>query len=390
MPERYPDDAALLTLEQDPATGVEYIPTGQSPYYLAFRRLIQRALLSTQRANDLRVYQEDDLQVGLRSGRCFIGDTALDVAATEGIAMIPNTTTHLWVDAAGSVQTGTAGLPADRATFIPLAQITTGASTITEVSDLRGETFLQAGNPQALGLTATADEINQALNGISANVTAAKLSALTGGSLSIADAHHGHNTFVYDTDATAYFNLINDNTGTNTNIAVRLSLPEHLGFDTALSVNKTNGLLQQTYSSNTFNLVGATHQAFTHEGALTATLTNKLVGVVPIDGTVTDVILCTGTNLQSSTSTDNLSATAKVNSTSLCNTNPSLASVAGAGFRCTDQGDGVTAVVKSDGTQNVSRGDLLTVDITRTAAGTVSIEAADVAVLVVIRVNQPE
>ena len=44
MPERYPSDATLLALSADTATGVEYIPTGQSPYYLQFRKLLQGLL----------------------------------------------------------------------------------------------------------------------------------------------------------------------------------------------------------------------------------------------------------------------------------------------------------------------------------------------------------
>ncbi len=70
MSERYPDDATLLAMEQDAATGVQYIPTGQSPYYLHFRKLVHRLLLACGRANDLRVYQDGDLSVGVRPGRC--------------------------------------------------------------------------------------------------------------------------------------------------------------------------------------------------------------------------------------------------------------------------------------------------------------------------------
>jgi hypothetical protein len=80
MSERYPDDAALLALESDAATGVEYIPTGRSPYYLEFRKLVQRLLLAAERANDLRVYQDGDLSIGVRPGRCLIQNAAVTFA----------------------------------------------------------------------------------------------------------------------------------------------------------------------------------------------------------------------------------------------------------------------------------------------------------------------
>ena len=67
MAEVYPSDNELLNIESDSDTGVEYIPTGTSPYYLQFRKLLYRLLLSTKRANDLRVYDEGGLDVGVKA-----------------------------------------------------------------------------------------------------------------------------------------------------------------------------------------------------------------------------------------------------------------------------------------------------------------------------------
>jgi hypothetical protein len=58
MAEVYPTDNELLNIQSDGETGVEYIPTGLSPYYVQFRRLLYRLLLAARRANDLRVYDE--------------------------------------------------------------------------------------------------------------------------------------------------------------------------------------------------------------------------------------------------------------------------------------------------------------------------------------------
>ena len=64
MSEVYPSDNELLNLLTDNETGVEYIATGQSPYYLQFRRMLYRLLQATRRANDLRVYNEGGLDIG--------------------------------------------------------------------------------------------------------------------------------------------------------------------------------------------------------------------------------------------------------------------------------------------------------------------------------------
>ena len=58
MAEIYPSDAELNALLEDAETGVEYIPSGTTPYYVHFRKLLYRLLLATKRANDLRVYKE--------------------------------------------------------------------------------------------------------------------------------------------------------------------------------------------------------------------------------------------------------------------------------------------------------------------------------------------
>ena len=56
MVEVYPSDNELLNITSDSETGVEYISTGQSPYYLQFRKLLYRLLIAVKRANDLRDY----------------------------------------------------------------------------------------------------------------------------------------------------------------------------------------------------------------------------------------------------------------------------------------------------------------------------------------------
>ncbi len=390
MSERYPNDATLLALAADAATGVEYIPTGLSPYHLAFRKLVHRLAAAAQRANDLRVYQDGDLSIGVRPGRCFVGGEAHDFAGVTGAALESETTTHVWRDDEGELQTGDSGLPDDLTAFIPLAVVETGSAAITGITDLRGEVFLAAPSLAALNLTVDADTINAALDGANASVTAAALNALTAGQTSTADARHRHLQVYQDADEEVYFRLYNFNDGPDTNVALVFSLPDVLLDDTVLLPNRGNGFLSQRYFNTPYNLVGTVHAAYTHGGDLSATQTGKLVGVVPISGVVSAVILSVATNIVSTTGTDGITAVVKVNGTAVTSTDPKITSAAGTGFRSTAQGHGTASVVKTDGTQNVQRGDVLTVDLTRTAAGSVSVEAANVVVLVVIRAGSPE
>jgi len=390
MSERYPDDAALLALTDDPNTGVEYIPTGQSPYYLEFRKLIQRLSLAAARANDLRVYQDGDLSVGVRPGRCLIDNTPLQFAGTTAVSLDNNQTTYLWLDDAATIQTSTTSLPADRTTFIPLAEVTAAAGAITSITDLRAEAMLAASNLAALGVTAAAASINQALDGINPTVDADALNDLTGGPTTDADLQHRHQQMYDDVDAESVFRLVNDHAGSSANVLLRFDLPGRLPAATDLLPDPTTGYLRQRFFGQSFSLVGSTHAQFTHEGELTASASDKLLGVVPIDGIVTDVILSIGSNLETDTPADAISAAVKINGTTVTSTDPSLADGDGTGFRSTAAGDGDAAVIKSDGTENVSRGDVLTVDLSRDVNGSVTAEASHVVVLVVIRAGRPE
>jgi len=69
MAEVYLSDNELLNIQSDSETGVEYIATGTAPYYLEFRKLLYRLLLAARRANDLRVYDEGGLNIGVKAGK---------------------------------------------------------------------------------------------------------------------------------------------------------------------------------------------------------------------------------------------------------------------------------------------------------------------------------
>ncbi|MCJ7692848.1 MAG: hypothetical protein MUO22_05480, partial [Sedimentisphaerales bacterium] len=87
MAEVYPPDNDLLNLQSDSETGVEYIPTGTSPYYLQFRKLLYRLLLACKHSNDLRVYDEGGLDIGVKSGKFWLGTELVNYNSSTGNAL---------------------------------------------------------------------------------------------------------------------------------------------------------------------------------------------------------------------------------------------------------------------------------------------------------------
>ena len=84
MTEIYPTDNELENLQSEDETGVEYISTGTSPYYLQFRKLLYRLLLSAKRANDLRVYKEDGFNIGVKAGKFWAGTELVSYPGSSG------------------------------------------------------------------------------------------------------------------------------------------------------------------------------------------------------------------------------------------------------------------------------------------------------------------
>src|SRR5690606_38397673 len=129
----------------------------------------------------------------------------------------------------------------------PLAEVAASASSITTVTDLRSQAFLQVPSLTGLGLTATAEELNRALAGVTTDVTAANLGSLTAGPDSSADTLHRHVRSYQAVAGTAGFSLINDHSDPAANIALQFSLPQRLPDDTLLLVDPATGFLQQRY-----------------------------------------------------------------------------------------------------------------------------------------------
>ena len=140
MAEVYPSDSELLNLQSDAETGVEYIPTGTAPYYLQFRKLLYRLLLASRRSNDLRVYDEGGLDIGVKPGKFWLGTQLVGYAGSSGNTLADDKQNiYVYLDSSGSLVTNEySGFPSMASTpHIRLAQITTSGGGIDSIADCR-------------------------------------------------------------------------------------------------------------------------------------------------------------------------------------------------------------------------------------------------------------
>jgi hypothetical protein len=153
MAEVYPSDNSLLNLTSDSETGVEYIETGKAPYYLEFRRLLHRLLLATRRANDLRVFDEGGLDIGVKAGQFWNGSTLFDYPGSSGNTLADDKAAiYIYLNSAGTLVIDEySGFPAVTTNHIRLAVVTTSDGDITAITDYRGQhafqSFARPGKP---------------------------------------------------------------------------------------------------------------------------------------------------------------------------------------------------------------------------------------------------
>ncbi len=140
MAEVYPSDNELLNMQSDSETGIEYIPTGTAPYYLHFRKLLYRLLLAARRANDLRVYDEGGLDVGVKSGKFWLDTELINYAGSSGNTLADDKANiYIYLDSSGTLVTNEySSFPDMAATpHIRLAQVSTSGGDIDSITDCR-------------------------------------------------------------------------------------------------------------------------------------------------------------------------------------------------------------------------------------------------------------
>jgi hypothetical protein len=140
MGEVYPSDNDLLNLQYDSETGVEYIPTGTAPYYVHFRKLLYRLLLATRRANDLRVYDEGGLDIGVKAGKFWLGTDSIDYGGSSGNTLADNKANiYVYLNAQGNlvVDEYSAFPSMALAPHVRLAMVSTSSGDIASIIDCR-------------------------------------------------------------------------------------------------------------------------------------------------------------------------------------------------------------------------------------------------------------
>ena len=146
MAEVYPSDNELLNIQSDSETGVEYIPTGTSPYYLQFRKLLYRLLLATQRANDLRIYDEGGLDIGVKGGKFWLGTVLVNYDGSSGNTLADDKANiYVYLDSAGNLVTNEYSSFPNMVTtpHVRLATASTSGGDIESITDCRvGHNFV--------------------------------------------------------------------------------------------------------------------------------------------------------------------------------------------------------------------------------------------------------
>jgi hypothetical protein len=141
MSEVYPTDNELLNLVNDAETGIEYIPTGTAPYYLHFRKLLHRLLLATKRANDLRVYDEGELDIGVKAGKFWSGSTLINYNGSSGNSLADDKDEiYIYLNASGDlvIDEYVAFPNMLEQTHARLAVVKTSGGDIESITDARG------------------------------------------------------------------------------------------------------------------------------------------------------------------------------------------------------------------------------------------------------------
>ena len=145
MSEVYPSDSELLNILNDSETGVEYISTGKSPYYLEFRKLLYRLILATKRANDLRVFDEGGLNIGVKSGKFWLGTTLVEYAGSSGNTLADDKSNiYVYLNSSGVLVVNEySQFPTMSTTpHLRLAIITTSGGDITSIIDARCDYYV--------------------------------------------------------------------------------------------------------------------------------------------------------------------------------------------------------------------------------------------------------
>lgn len=139
MAEVYPSDGTLNALTEHALSGVEYIATGQAPYYLHFRKLVYRLLLALEKAGELRVFDEGGISVGVKSGKFMCNGSIQSYAGSTGNSLTDNATNYIYLNGSGALTISTSAYPDLETPHMRLATVVTASGDISSITDDRGQ-----------------------------------------------------------------------------------------------------------------------------------------------------------------------------------------------------------------------------------------------------------
>jgi len=156
--EVYPADATLEAMTEETETGVQLVADNTLPgddLFLKVQQLFYRLLLATRRANDLRVFDEGALDIGVKAGQFWDGATLRTYAGSTGNTLADEKAAiYVYINASGTLVINEYSAWPDPATtnHIRLAVVTTSGGDITGITDARGgHVFSSFKQPDARG-----------------------------------------------------------------------------------------------------------------------------------------------------------------------------------------------------------------------------------------------
>ncbi len=204
---------------EDSGTGIPYMPASagpnSSPSVGVHRRRRDNRLFNILTAlREGMVVKEASLEIGIWSINYLFMGTLKAYNGATGESVTDDATNYLYINSSNTLVINTTGFPSTN-DHLPLAEVVCADGSISSITDRRdrvifavgaditgteADTLTDGSNADSLhvhtldsgvsDVTATASEINQALDGISANVTDTNLNTLTGASN--ADSLHTH------------------------------------------------------------------------------------------------------------------------------------------------------------------------------------------------------
>jgi len=145
----YPAEADIDDFLSD--RGIELVTESNTNFLLEFKQLIYRLLNDADWAGALAVYCPSATTFNVRGGKYLFKGTVKTYSPGSAVDPTNNDTTYIWLKPDNSIDSGTDGSGWPSTEHIKLAEIDVDSDgNITDVRDLRGQTFLNYDSKKAI------------------------------------------------------------------------------------------------------------------------------------------------------------------------------------------------------------------------------------------------